>query len=86
MPGALNEQFAAVLAESGISNTGLAKRVRDLAEAQRVKVPATDHTAVERWLTGQKPRPATAKLVAQVLTRRLGRKVTESDLGFAAQV
>jgi len=86
MPGAPNEQFAAVLAESGISKTGLAKRVRDLAEAQRVKVPATDHTAVERWLTGQKPRPATAKLVAQVLTRRLGRKVTESDLGFTAQV
>ena len=86
MPGAPNEQFAAVLAESGISKTGLAKRVRDLAEAQRVTVPATDHTAVERWLTGQKPRPATAKLVAQVLTRKLGRKVTESDLGFAAPV
>ena len=84
MPGAPNEQFAAVLAESGISKTGLAKRVRDLAEAQRIKSPATDHTAVERWLTGQKPRPATAKLVAQVLTRKLGRKVTESDLGFTA--
>lgn len=84
MAAAANERFAAVLAESGISKSGLAKRVRDLAEAQHLKAPATDHTAIERWLCGQKPRPSTAKLVAQVLSRRLGRKITESDLAFAA--
>jgi hypothetical protein len=86
MAGSPNEQFAAVLAESGISNSGLARRVRDLAEGQHLKVPATDHTAVDRWLAGQRPRPSTAKLVAQVLTRKLGRNVTEADLGFAAPV
>ena len=84
MAPASNDRFAAVLAESGISKTGLAKRVRDLAEAQHIRVPATDHTAVDRWLSGQKPRPATAKLVAQVLSRKLGWQVTVSDLGFTA--
>jgi tetratricopeptide (TPR) repeat protein len=84
--GASNEKFAQALAESGISAMGLARRVRDLAKAHGGKTTATDHTAVARWLAGQKPRPATAKLVAEVLSRRLGRKVTEADLGFTAPI
>lgn len=84
MAGAPNEKFAAVLEESGFSALGLARRVRDLAKANGAPVAATDHTSVGRWLAGQRPRPRTAKLLAEVFTQKLGRRVTPVDLGFAA--
>lgn len=78
-----NEKLASALSEAGFSAAGLARRIRDVAKANRMPVPATDHTAVKRWLAGQRPRAATATLIAAVFTQSLGRRVTAQDLGFA---
>jgi hypothetical protein len=78
-----NERLASALAEAGFSAAGLARRIRDLAKANGKPAPAADHTAVARWLAGQRPRAATATLIAAVFTQSLGRRVTAQDLGFA---
>jgi hypothetical protein len=79
-----NEKLAAHLAETGFSAAGLARRVKDLAKHEGKPAPKADHTAVARWLAGQRPRAATASLIAAVFTQALGRRITETDLGFAA--
>ena len=43
-----------------------------------------DKTSVTRWLRGQKPRGTTPALIAEVFTRRLGRRLTAQDLGLDA--
>jgi tetratricopeptide (TPR) repeat protein len=43
-----------------------------------------DKTSVTRWLRGQQPRGATPALIAEVFTRRLGRRLTAQDLGLDA--
>ncbi|MGK5530464.1 tetratricopeptide repeat protein [Streptomyces sp. URMC 129] len=42
-----------------------------------------DRTAVSHWLAGTKPPPAVGRLVAEVLSRRLGREVTLVETGLA---
>lgn len=78
-----NHLFAAVFAETGFSALGLAKRINDLARQTGVKASATDHTSVNRWLGGQRPRPHTLKLLCAVFSQALGRPITEADLGYA---
>ena len=41
-------------------------------------------TFVTRWLRGQQPRGTTPALIAEVFTRRLGRRLTAQDLGLDA--
>jgi hypothetical protein len=43
-----------------------------------------DKTSVTRWLRGQQPRGTTPALIAEVFTRRLGRRLTAQDLGLDA--
>jgi len=78
-----NVQLAAVFAETGFSALGLAKRINNLARQTGVKASATDHTSVNRWLSGQRPRPHTLRLLCAVFSQALGRPVTEADLGYA---
>lgn len=79
-----NRALAHLLAESGFSAAGLARRVQDLAKSTGRPVPAADHTSVARWLAGQRPRAATVRLLAEVFTLALARPVTPRDLGLAA--
>jgi transcriptional regulator with XRE-family HTH domain len=76
-----NERLAAVMRESGLSQKSLARAVRELS-ARRGSPVACDHTAVGRWLGGMRPRERTARLLAEVLSARLGRPVSVADLGF----
>ena len=78
-----NELLAALVAEAGLSNTGLASRVRDAARRDKKKSSA-DHVSVSRWLAGGMPRPDTAVIISQVLSGKLGRPVSLSELGFQA--
>ncbi|UWE10821.1 sporulation protein [Actinacidiphila bryophytorum] len=76
-----NHRLAAVMAEAGASNKGLARRVRDAALRHGAHV-GTTHVAVQRWLDGSGIQPETAAYVAEALSSKLGRQVTPADLGF----
>ncbi|GHH77532.1 hypothetical protein GCM10018793_25830 [Streptomyces sulfonofaciens] len=76
-----NAQLMAVMHEANVSNKGLAKRMTDEA-AQRGIDLGTTHVAVKRWREGAGIRPQTAAIMADVLSAKLGRRVTPGDLGF----
>ena len=80
-----NRQLAALIAEAGFSNAGLARRVDQLGLEHGLDL-RYDKTSVTRWLRGQQPRGTTPALIAEVFTRRLGRRLTAQDLGLDACV
>lgn len=79
-----NRAFQAVLSRAGISNNGLARRIRDESE-RRGQPLYTDHGTVGRWLNkGQQPGAETAQLIATILSRELKQAITTSALGFTS--
>ncbi|WP_233289360.1 hypothetical protein, partial [Kitasatospora sp. MBT63] len=78
-----NPQLAALIEESGFSHAGLARRVDQLGLEHGLDL-RYDKTSVTRWLRGQQPRGATPALIAEVFTRRLGRRLTAQDAGLDA--
>ncbi|MCN9239471.1 sporulation protein [Streptomyces sp. RY43-2] len=76
-----NVQLIAVMDEAKVSNKGLAKRMTDEAD-QRGMDLGTTHIAVKRWRDGAGIRPQTAAIMADVLSTKLGRRITPGDLGF----
>ncbi|HET6858058.1 MAG TPA: regulator [Streptomyces sp.] len=78
-----NRQLATLVAEAGFSNAGLARRVDQLGLEHGLDL-RYDKTSVTRWLRGQQPRGTTPALIAEVFTRRLGRRLTAQDLGLDA--
>ncbi|MFJ3660620.1 regulator [Streptomyces sp. NPDC090119] len=78
-----NRQLATLIAEAGFSNAGLARRVDQLGLEHGLDL-RYDKTSVTRWLRGQQPRGTTPALIAEVFTRRLGRRLTAQDLGLDA--
>jgi hypothetical protein len=78
-----NRQLAALIAEAGFSNAGLARRVDQLGTEHGLDL-RYDKTSVTRWLRGQQPRGTTPALIAEVFTRRLGRRLSAQDIGLDA--
>ncbi|MEU7320452.1 sporulation protein [Streptomyces griseoviridis] len=78
-----NHRLAAVMAEAGSSNKGLAKRVREVARRHGEQV-GTTHVAVQRWLNGGGIQRQTALFVAEALSGKVGRRIVPRDLGFPA--
>jgi hypothetical protein len=78
-----NRQLAALITEAGFSNAGLARRVDQLGLEHGLDL-RYDKTSVTRWLRGQQPRGTTPALIAEVFTRRLGRRLCAQDLGLDA--
>lgn len=78
-----NRRLAALIAEAGFSNAGLARRVDQLGIEHGLDL-RYDKTSVTRWLRGQQPRGTTPALIAEVFTRRLGRRLSAQDLGLDA--
>lgn len=76
-----NGALAAAIAEAKMSNKGLARRVRDLAD-QDGRPVSTDHGAIGRYLNGMQPKLQTGEYIARSISERLGRRVTPADLGF----
>jgi hypothetical protein len=76
-----NRLLAAVMQQAGMSNKGLATRVR----AEAVKIGhdiSPDHVSVRRWLDGMCPHHDTIRCIATALSAKLNRKVTFAELGF----
>ncbi|WP_184829451.1 transcriptional regulator [Jiangella mangrovi] len=70
-----------MLSEAGMSRQGLAVRVNE-AGARQGRVPRYDHTAVARWLRGQRPRAPVPDLICEVLGAQLDRPLTLADIGL----
>jgi hypothetical protein len=80
---AQNQRLASLIDEAGFSHAGLARRVDQLGLEHGLDL-RYDKTSVTRWLRGQQPRGATPALIAEVFTRRLGRRLSAQDLGLDA--
>src|SRR3954470_20953032 len=76
-----NERLIAFMAEAGVSNKGLAKRMRDIA-AQRGADLGTTHVSVQRWRDGAGIQPKAAAIMADALSAKLARRVSPADLGL----
>ncbi|EFL33348.1 regulator [Streptomyces viridochromogenes DSM 40736] len=76
-----NAQLIAVMDEAKVSNKGLAKRMKDAATQRGISL-GTTHVSVQRWRDGSGIQPQTAALMADVLSVKLGRRITPGDLGF----
>ncbi|WP_257574320.1 regulator [Streptomyces sp. JJ66] len=76
-----NRQLASLISEAGFSHAGLARRVDQLGLEHGLDL-RYDKTSVTRWLRGQQPRGTTPALIAEVFTRRLGRRLSAQDVGL----
>ncbi|TDD80467.1 hypothetical protein [Actinomadura rubrisoli] len=81
MPLKSNDQLQALLIEARLSGAVLARAVNQLASENNMTT-TYGRAAVSRWLRGIQPRHPAPSLVAEVLSRRLGRTVTPSAAGF----
>jgi len=76
-----NRALVRVVAQAGMSNTGLASRIR--VEAKRRGIDASpDHVSVKRWLDGTRPHDDTIRCIAAVLSAKLGREVSFAEIGY----
>lgn len=76
-----NTLLDAILDEAGVSHAGLAAHVNH-AGRDRGLALRYEHTAVARWLKGQRPRGQVPDLICEVLAARLRRPVTLDDIGL----
>ncbi|WP_328978017.1 sporulation protein [Streptomyces canus] len=76
-----NAKLIAIMEEAQVSNKGLAKRMQETA-TQRGLDLGTTHISVQRWRNGSGIRPQAAAVMADVLSAKLGRRITPGDLGF----
>ncbi|MDJ1135538.1 transcriptional regulator [Streptomyces iconiensis] len=76
-----NSQLDALLDQSGMSRAGLASRINRLGDRAGTTL-RYDHTAVARWLKGQRPRGRVPELICEVLGGKLGRTLTLGDIGM----
>lgn len=76
-----NSQLDALLDQSGMSRAGLASRINRLGGAAGITL-RYDHTAVARWLKGQRPRGRVPELICEILGGKLERTLTLGDIGM----
>ncbi|WP_230396388.1 tetratricopeptide repeat protein [Streptomyces blattellae] len=80
-PRTPNQALRALLAETGWSGAQLARAVNALGAVQGT-VLRYDRSSVAHWLAGSRPHHPVPSLVAEVLSRRLGRPVQVHDTGL----
>ncbi|MFB7182220.1 transcriptional regulator [Streptomyces sp. NPDC056257] len=78
-----NVLLDALLAEAGMSHAGLAAYVNQAGRTRGLAL-RYEHTAVARWLKGQRPRGQVPDLICEVLGGRLRRPVGLDDIGLGA--
>ncbi|MEU1213717.1 transcriptional regulator [Streptomyces sp. NPDC005791] len=76
-----NVLLESLIDEAGVSRAGLAGHVNQAGRARGLGL-RYEHTAVARWLKGQRPRGQVPDLICEVLGGRLGRPVTLDDIGM----
>ncbi len=79
-----NTQLKALLVEAKLTYAATAHAVRAVAAEVGVTL-ATSKAAVHHWAAyGTTPEDATARYLAEALSRRLGRRITRTDLGLSS--
>lgn len=78
-----NVLLEALIEEAGVSRAGLAGHVNRAGQTRGLSL-RYEHTAVSRWLKGQRPRGQVPDLICEVLAGRLGRPVGLDDVGMGA--
>ncbi|UOB07636.1 regulator [Streptomyces sp. HP-A2021] len=78
-----NAHLADFIREAQFSHAGLARRINQLGLEHGLDLRYNE-TSVTRWLRGQQPRGIVPALIAEVFTRRLGRRLSAQDLGLDA--
>ncbi|MDQ0797388.1 transcriptional regulator [Streptomyces sp. B1I3] len=76
-----NVLLESLIDEAGVSRAGLAGHVNQAGRARGLGL-RYEHTAVSRWLKGQRPRGQVPDLICEVLAGRLHRSVTLDDIGL----
>ncbi|MER5278463.1 transcriptional regulator [Streptomyces sp. NPDC002809] len=79
-----NTLLEALIDEAGFSRAGLAAQVNQAGRTRGLGL-RYEHTAVARWLKGQRPRGQAPDLICEVLGNRLRRAVSLDDIGLAAR-
>ncbi|MFF0577123.1 hypothetical protein ACFY19_39185 [Streptosporangium saharense] len=79
-----NRALQRLIAESGFTHKGLARRLNDLGVTRGLSGLKYDHSSVLRWIGGQRPRGPVPVLLAEIFSLRLGRAVGVEDLGLPA--
>lgn len=78
---ARNEQLQDALQEADLTYEKLAAAIRQVAAEAGTEL-RTNKSAVGYWVRGGDPDPATATYIAEAISRKLGRQLAPSDLGF----
>jgi len=81
---ARNDALKEALREAGLTYEELAAEVRQIAALAGHELK-TNKSAVAHWVRGQEPEPSTAAYIAEAISRRVGREVTPTELGFTPQ-
>ncbi|MGW4233739.1 transcriptional regulator [Streptomyces sp. NPDC004980] len=76
-----NVLLESLIDEAGVSRAGLAGHVNQAGRTRGLCL-RYEHTAVARWLKGQRPRGQVPDLICEVLGSRLHRAVTLDDIGM----
>ncbi|MEV6160883.1 transcriptional regulator [Streptomyces sp. NPDC052052] len=77
-----NILLAALIEEAGVSRAGLAAHINRAGRSRGLRL-RYEHTAVARWLKGQRPRGQVPDLICDVLGNRLNRHLSLDDIGMA---
>ncbi|MFF9352212.1 transcriptional regulator [Streptomyces sp. NPDC014734] len=77
-----NILLAALIEEAGVSRAGLAAHINRAGRSRGLSL-RYEHTAVARWLKGQRPRGQVPELICDVLGNRLNRHLSPDDIGLA---
>ncbi|MER6092055.1 tetratricopeptide repeat protein [Streptomyces bluensis] len=77
-----NHDLKRLLSEAGLTGEALARSV-NLAAAETNKVLRYTRKSVASWLAGSRPPAPVPALVAEILTRRIGRHITIQETGLA---
>ncbi|MFC9964372.1 hypothetical protein ACFVH4_09015 [Nocardia ignorata] len=67
---------------AGLSNKEFAREITTRAAARGHNHVVPDATTVRRWIEGSKPRPPVPDLIADLISDKLGYRVTTYDLGL----
>ncbi|KRV48124.1 hypothetical protein AQ490_26675 [Wenjunlia vitaminophila] len=78
-----NPLLVAAMHQAGLSNKGLAQRIRRLGAQRGLDLKCT-HTTVKRWRSGSPTRAVPPEIIAEVLTMASGQVLSPSDIGMAS--
>ncbi|MFD4461074.1 hypothetical protein [Nocardia sp. NPDC058480] len=77
-----NRQLEGWLAQTGWSNKEIARQVASYATARGELQVRPDASSVRRWLDGMQPRPPVPAILADIISTKIGIRVTTYDLGL----